>query len=81
MPAQVRRGNKIADDRTVRQVVVVEVHVRPSGEVPEWCPSSRRIASFGTPRRNMIDAHECRNVCSPTGHSIPARSPAARTTR
>lgn len=24
-------------------------------------------ASFGTPRRNMIDAHECRNVCSPTG--------------
>lgn len=29
----------------------------------------------------MIDAHECLKVCSPKCHSIPARSPAARTTR
>ena len=52
----------------------------PAVKSHEWWPSSRRIASLGTPRRNMIEAHECRNVCNPTGHSIPARFPAARTT-
>jgi hypothetical protein len=33
------------------------------------------MASFETPRRNMIEAHECRSVCRPTGHPILARCP------
>jgi hypothetical protein len=41
----------------------------PAVNSHEWCPSALRIASFGIPRRNMIDAHEWRS--GPTDHPRP----------